>query len=86
MFYLQKAFPGGQELYGIAFQYHMYGATVGTAILECSVDGTSWESLWSQSGNLGDQWLQALVYATGGQTMLRFTYVSDGGKFGVWDI
>ena len=33
-FDLEKTFPAGQELYGIAFQYHMYGGTMGSAVLE----------------------------------------------------
>ena len=53
-FDLEKTFPAGQELYGIAFQYHMYGAAMGSAVLESSADGTSWVSLWSKSGNLGE--------------------------------
>ena len=73
-FDLQKSFPVGQEIYGIAFQYHMYGVSMGSAFLESSTDGTSWVSLWTQSGNLGNQWLQATVYAGSGQTMLRYTY------------
>ena len=89
-FDLEKTFPTGQELYGIAFQYHMYGATMGSAVLESSATGTSWASLWSQSGNIGTQWNQATVYAQGsGQTMLRFTYTSGGsytGDFALDDI
>ena len=74
-FDLEKTFPAGQELYGVAFQYHMYGADMGSAVLETSADGTSWASLWSKSGDQGNQWLQATVYAGGGQTMLRYTCV-----------
>ena len=74
-FDLQKTFSAGQELYGIAFQYHMYGYTIGSAVLESSANGTSWAPLWSQSGNKGNQWLQATVYAGDGQTMLRYTCV-----------
>ena len=80
-FDLEKAFPAGQELYGIAFQYHMYGGTMGSAVLESSVTSTSWASLWSKSGNMGNQWLQATAYAVSGHTMLRYTYVpNDRGK------
>ena len=89
-FDLQKTFPAGQELYGIAFQYHMYGYYMGSAVLESSATGTSWASLWSQSGNMGNQWNQATVYAQGsGQTMLRFTYTSGSsytGDFALDDI
>ena len=77
VFDLEKTVPAGHELGGISFQYHMYGKDMGSAVLESSADGTTWTNLWSQSGNLGDQWHQATVQASGGQTMLRFTYVSD---------
>ena len=83
IFDLEKSFPTGQELYGVAFQYHMYGATMGSAVLESSATGTSWASLWSKSGNMGDQWNQATVYALGsGPTMLRFTYTSGSSYWG----
>ena len=75
VFDMQKTFLSGQQLYGIAFQYHMYGSGIGSVVLESSAGGTSWASLWSKSGNKGDQWLQATVYASSGQTMLRFTCV-----------
>ena len=75
-FDLEKTFPAGSELYGVAFQYHMFGDASGSlAVLETSADGTSWTSVWSKSGNLGYQWLQATLYSDPGQTMLRFTYV-----------
>ena len=54
-FDLEKTFTAGQELYGIAFQYHMYGSYMGSAVLESSATGTSWASLWSKSGNIGNQ-------------------------------
>ena len=92
-FDLQKTFPAGQELYGIAFQYHMYGSYMGSGVLESSADGTSWASLWSKSFNQGDQWHQAAVYAQGsGQTMLRYVYTTQSqgtaylGDFALDDI
>ena len=89
IFDLEKTFPAGSELYGVAFQYHMYGSTVGFAVLETSADGTSWDWLWSKSGDLGNQWLQATVYAGSGQTMVRYTYTSGTsytGDFALDDI
>ena len=77
-FGMQKSFPAGQELYGISFWYHKYGSTIGTSYLETSADGTSgsWTSLWSKTGDQGDSWQQATVYAPGtDQTSLRFTCV-----------
>jgi hypothetical protein len=51
------------DLNGVAsasfnFQYHMFGAAdMGTIDLEISNDeGTTWTSIWSQSGNQGNQW------------------------------
>ena len=80
LFDMQKSFPSSSELYGIAFQYHMYGTNIGTAVLETKGSGgTSWVSLWSKSGNQGNQWRQAAAYAGSGQTMLRFTYTSGTG-------
>ena len=72
-FDLQQDFSSLGQLYGIAFQYHMYGASMGSAVLETSADGASWLSLWSKSGGLGNQWLRSTVYTTTGQTMLRYT-------------
>ena len=79
-FDLEKTFPAGQEPYGIAFQYHMYGADMGSVVLESSADGTGWLNLWSRSGDQGNQWSQATVYAGSGQAMLRFTCVPFGRR------
>ena len=38
------------------FSYHMYGATIGS--LNVKVDD---KSIWSKTGNQGDQWLTATV-------------------------
>ena len=74
-FDLQKSFPVGQDLCGITFQYHMYGADMGSVVLESSMNAQNWFNLWSKSGDQGDQWRQATVYASSGQNMLRYTYV-----------
>ena len=75
-FVLEKTLPAGEVLSGVAFQYHMYGSAMGSVVLESSADGSSWATLWSKSGDLGDQWNQALVFAGNHQKMLRFTYTS----------
>jgi hypothetical protein len=49
---------GSLEAY-ISFEYHMYGTSnnLGTLDLEVSLnDGASWTSIWSQTGNQGNQW------------------------------
>ena len=84
-FDMEKTYPTGQSIYGIKFQYHMFGLTVGTAVLETSDDDIRWKSLWSKSGNNGAQWLNALVYAGdhgGTHRMIRFKYTSGADDFG----
>ncbi|MFK7920657.1 MAG: T9SS type A sorting domain-containing protein [Bacteroidia bacterium] len=68
------------------FQYHMYGATMGTLNLQASTDGSTWTTLWTLSGNQGNSWQAASVsmasYA-GSTVQLRFngitgtSYTSD---------
>ncbi len=42
----------------IDFWYHMYGAAMGTLILEVSTNsGASWTNVWSLAGNQGTNWL-----------------------------
>ena len=41
----------------LRFQYHMYGATMGTLSVEISTDtGATWTSVWALSGDQGNQW------------------------------
>ena len=59
------------------FQYHMYGASdMGTIALEASTNnGTSWTSIWNESGNKGNSWQSAsvdLAAYVGGTVQLRF--------------
>tara|TARA_R100000306_G_scaffold61803_1_gene65678 strand:- start:101789 stop:105784 length:3996 start_codon:yes stop_codon:yes gene_type:complete len=63
-----------------SFNYHMYGASdMGSIALEASTDGTNWTSIWSQTGNQGNQWNSVSVglgaYA-GGTVELRFNRVT----------
>ena len=65
------------------FQYHMYGSSdMGTINLELSDDdGATWSSLWSQSGNQGNQWLSVEVNLnafTGKGVQLRFNRLVGG--------
>ena len=58
------------------FDYHMYGSTMGTLALELSDDGgTTWTSVWSRSGQQGNQWRVAEInlsaYA-GSEVKFRF--------------
>ena len=63
----------------INFAYHMYGSGMGSLSLEASTNGSTWTSLWSKSGDQGNQWHQGSVsldsYA-GGSVYLRFTGIT----------
>ena len=76
LFDMGKSYPAGSDLYGVKFYYHKYGATIGSAVLESSANnGITWDTLWSQSGNQGDQWHPVTVYALSSHHhMLKFTY------------
>ena len=58
------------------FQNHMYGTNIGSLSLDLSTDeGGTWTSVWSLSGNQGNQWNQESVDLTSyvGQSIsLRF--------------
>ena len=42
--------------------YHMYGSAMGTLNIDISNDGGwSWTTLWTASGNQGNQWLTAVI-------------------------
>ncbi|MEP4095931.1 fibronectin type III domain-containing protein, partial [Reichenbachiella sp.] len=44
------------------FDYHMYGAAMGTLEIRASTDGgTNWTTIWSQAGDQGNQWLSQSV-------------------------
>ena len=50
----------------MAFAYHMYGATTGTLSVEASDDnGATWTTLWTLSGDQGNQWYEASVNLSG---------------------
>jgi len=67
---------GGQGSASFSFGYHMYGTNMGTLVLEVSTNGgSSWSSIWSESGNQGNSWLSTSVSlnAYAGSTInLRF--------------
>ena len=65
------------------FDYHMFGSTnAGQVDLEVSDDdGATWTSLWSQTGNQGNQWNTVsidLAAYVGGSIQLRFNRITGG--------
>jgi len=66
-----------------SFDYHMYGAAMGTLSLQASTDGSSWTTLWTTSSNQGNSWLSAtadLSAYVGEVVQLRF-YGSTGTSY-----
>jgi hypothetical protein len=70
----------------IYWKYHMYGSAMGTLYLELSTNGTTWNTIWSKSGNQGNSWeskLASLGNFNGVPFQLRFrgvtgsSYTSD---------
>lgn len=63
------------------FQNHMYGTSVGSLELEVSTNGTSWTSLWSDSGNQGNQWNSVSVNLNSytGLSEVRLRFVGTTG-------
>ncbi|MBQ4821973.1 endonuclease [Aquimarina sp. MMG016] len=63
-----------------SFKYHMYGASnMGSLALELSLDGTTWTSIWSKSGNQNNSWKTASINLTsylGEKIQLRFNGIT----------
>ncbi|SNR13860.1 M43 family zinc metalloprotease [Tenacibaculum jejuense] len=64
-----------------SFSNHMFGTSVGSLTLEASIDGTSWTSLWTQTGNQGNQWNNVSVDLNTylNQTELKLRFVGTTG-------
>jgi len=71
----------GETAASFSFNYHMFGSNnMGSIALEASNDnGSTWTSLWSETGNQGNAWLNTSVdlsaYA-GASVQLRFNRVT----------
>ena len=68
----------------LTWQYHMYGATMGTLEVNISTDGgLTWTNAWSLSGDQGDQWSLGLVDLStygSGQIAVEF-HMATGTSF-----
>ena len=74
---------GAETEASFIFDYHMFGSTDGGSVaLEVSTDdGSSWTSIWSQTGNQGNQWNSVtidLAAYVGGSIQLRFNRLTGG--------
>ena len=65
-----------------SFSNHMFGTSIGSLKLEVSTNGTSWTSIWNDSGNKGDQWNAASVSLNAyvGQNEVRLRFVGTTGS------
>jgi hypothetical protein len=69
----------GQSAADFSFDYHMYGAAMGSLSLQASTDGSTWSTEWVQSGNQGNGWLSANVDLSaylGSNVQVRFVGVT----------
>ncbi|MEM7185105.1 MAG: GEVED domain-containing protein [Bacteroidota bacterium] len=70
----------GESEASFNFDYHMFGANdMGSIALEASTDGSTWTSIWSQTGNQGNQWNAQTVDLgayVGGAVELRFNRIT----------
>ena len=58
-----------------SFENHLYGSNIGSLSLQATTNGTSWTTLWSLSGDQGNQWNAesvSLASYTGDVIKLRF--------------
>ncbi|WP_299624299.1 M36 family metallopeptidase [uncultured Tenacibaculum sp.] len=64
-----------------SFSNHMFGTSVGSLRLEASTDGSTWTSIWNQSGNQGDQWNAVNVNLASylGESSVRLRFVGTTG-------
>ncbi|GAB5555647.1 MAG: hypothetical protein Sapg2KO_52380 [Saprospiraceae bacterium] len=73
----------GQATADISFYYHMYGSAMGPLVLEITTNGgSSWSSLWNQSGDQGNNWKHQVINldAYTGQT-IQLRFVGTVGYF-----
>jgi len=67
----------------LEFGYHMYGATMGTLeVMVSTDDGTTYTSIWSRNGDLGNTWNQASIDLTtyaGSVVRLQFKGTTGSG-------
>ncbi len=62
----------------LRFDYHMFGLDMGTLTVEVdSAQTGNWVTIWSMSGNQGDQWSTGLASLVGYGNEVRVRFVGD---------
>ncbi|MEP4534129.1 MAG: M4 family metallopeptidase [Cyclobacteriaceae bacterium] len=72
----------GESAATFSFQHHMYGANMGSLMVQGSVDNTNWSTLWSLTGDQGNQWNAVdvnLASYLGGTVKLRIVGTTGNG-------
>lgn len=67
----------------ITFDYHMYGASMGTLRLEASTNGgSSWSMMWTQTGDKGNSWQSANfnIGSLAGNSSVQLRFVGITGS------
>lgn len=66
----------------VTFDYHMFGNDMGSLVLEVRTSTTNWTTLWSRTGDRGNQWLQISInlqpYASFNDVRFRFRATTSG--------
>lgn len=68
----------------LSFYYHMYGADMGTLNLQYSINGSNWTTIWSRTGDQGDEWFKQVIdlssFQSANEFRLRFNGIT-GNSF-----
>jgi len=71
--------PSGPGMY-LNFRYHMYGSTMGSLELEITTDDITWSTLWSKTGDQGNQWYtQNIEVGNYSNQTVRFRFKAETG-------
>lgn len=67
----------------LIFDYHMYGADMGTLAVEVSTNGVVWTTVWTQTGDQGTTWITDTIdlnaYTTESSLRIRFSGTTGNG-------
>ncbi len=70
----------------LSFNYHMFGANIGSLSLEASADGVTWASLWRLQGSQGNEWKKVYIslnqFTDGSLIQFRFIATKGNGPLG----
>jgi len=68
----------------LSFFYHMFGPNINALFLEITTDGTNWISLWSETGDQGNEWIRQYINLSaydGSVVQFRFRGISAAINF-----